>query len=106
MIDHYAVTTTTPDRETAAQLAASAVREKLSATAQVDGPVTSYFWHLGEAGHGEEWIATFKTTSARYSDLEAHIVAKHVWNKPEVTAVRLEVGSADYLRWIEDSTTG
>lgn len=106
MVDHYTVTTTTPDRETAARLAASAVREKLAATAQVDGPVASYFWHLGEAGEGQEWIASFKTTSTRYADLEAHVIANHAWNKPEVTAVKLETGSADYLRWVEDSTTG
>ncbi|MBB5156253.1 divalent-cation tolerance protein CutA [Saccharopolyspora phatthalungensis] len=105
MVDHLLVTTTTPDRETAARLASSAVAAKLAATAQVHGPIESYFWHLGKAGAGEEWIATFKTTSDRYEDLESHLIAEHCWNKPEVTAIKLDRGSADYLRWVETSTT-
>ncbi|MGW4485131.1 divalent-cation tolerance protein CutA [Amycolatopsis sp. NPDC004368] len=104
MADHLLVTTTTPDRDSAAKLASSAVAARLAATTQVRGPVASYFWHLGEAGEGEEWIVTFKTTGARYDELEAHIIAAHPWDKPEVTAVELARGSADYLRWVETAT--
>ncbi|WP_007023475.1 divalent-cation tolerance protein CutA [Saccharomonospora iraqiensis] len=104
MADPLSVTTTTPDRDSAATLAASAVQEKLAATAQVHGPVLSYFWHLGEAGEGEEWLVTLKTTSDRYAELEAHLVARHPWEKPEVTAVKLTEGAAHYLRWMETAT--
>lgn len=104
MVDHLLVTTTTPDRESAAKLASSAVALRLAATAQVHGPVASYFWHLGESGEGEEWLATFKTTGARYDELEAHLVAGHPWDKPEVTAVELTRGTAGYLKWVDDST--
>ncbi|WP_245787589.1 divalent cation tolerance protein CutA [Amycolatopsis saalfeldensis] len=54
MADHLLVTTTTPDRESAAKIASSAVAAKLAATTQVRGPVASYFWHLGEAGEVPE----------------------------------------------------
>lgn len=104
MVDHLLVTTTAPDRETAARLAASAVRAKLAATSQVHGPIASFFWHLGEAGEGDEWIVTFKTTSLRYKELEDHIIAEHVWDKPEVTAIKLDRGSTDYLQWVQSST--
>lgn len=105
MVDHLLVTTTAPDRETAARLAGSAVKAKLAATAQVHGPVASFFWHLGEQGEGEEWIATFKTTSERYAELEAHLVRAHTWDNPEVTAVKLDRGTAGYLRWMETAAT-
>lgn len=104
MADHLIVTTTTPDRESGAKLAASAVSARLAATAQLIGPVESFFWHLSENGQGEEWNVTFKTTGARYDDLEAHIVENHPWDKPEVTAVELVRGSAAYLRWLEQAT--
>lgn len=104
MVDHYVVTTVAPTRDAAAQLAASAVRVKLAATAQVHGPVTSYWWHLGEHGEGEEWLATFKTTGDRYPELEAHLLAEHVWDNPEVTAVKIEAGAAGYLSWLERTT--
>ena len=105
MADHLLVTTTTPDRDSAARLARSAVAAQLAATAQVHGPVESFFWHLGEPGEGQEWLATFKTTASRYAELEQHVIAEHVWNKPEVTAVALDRGSSDYLRWVETATT-
>jgi periplasmic divalent cation tolerance protein len=98
------VTTTTSDRESAARLDASAVGDKLAASAQVHGPAASFFWHLGEQGESEEWIATFKTTSARYPELEAHLVAGHPWRNPEVTAIPLVRGAEGYLRWLETST--
>jgi periplasmic divalent cation tolerance protein len=104
MAVHLLVTTTTPDRASAAKIAGSAVTAHLAATAQVAGPVASFFWHLGEHGEGEEWNVTFKTTDARYSELEAHIVEQHPWDKPEVTAVELVRGSIGYLRWIEKAT--
>lgn len=104
MTVHLVVTTATPDRESGEKLAGSAVAARLAGTAQVIGPVTSFFWHLGESGRGEEFNVTFKTTDARYAELEAHIIANHPWEKPEVTAVELVRGSADYLAWAEEST--
>ncbi|WP_241832759.1 divalent-cation tolerance protein CutA [Amycolatopsis sp. CB00013] len=98
------VATATPDRESGEKLAGAAVAARLAGTAQVVGPVTSFFWHLGESGRGEEFNVTFKTTDARYAELEAYIIANHPWDKPEVTAVELVRGSADYLAWAEEST--
>ena len=101
---HLSVTTTTPDRESAARIAKSAVAKKLSATAKVNGPISSFWWHMGEEGEGEEWQAVLHTTVDRYRELEAHIIAEHPWNKREVTSVQLG-GSTDYLRWVEAATT-
>ena len=42
------VSTTAGTREAATELAGSAVMAGLAAGAQVYGPVTSVFWHLGE----------------------------------------------------------
>ncbi|MEU3768830.1 divalent cation tolerance protein CutA [Amycolatopsis keratiniphila] len=104
MTVHLVVTTATPDRESGEKLAGAAVAARLAGTAQVVGPITSFFWHLGDSGRGEEFNVTFKTTDARYAELEAYIIANHPWDKPEVTAVELVRGSADYLAWAEEST--
>lgn len=85
-------------------MAASAVASRLAATAKVHGPVTSFWWHLGEQGEGEEWQAVFQTTDTRYGELEALIIAEHPWTKPEVSTVPLG-GNADYLAWVESATT-
>ncbi len=47
---------------------------------------------------------SFKTTAARYADLEAHLVANHKWKNPEVTAVPLARASAEYFEWGERVT--
>lgn len=103
MTEFVQVSTATETREQAVQLAESVVRARLAAGAQVVGPVTSVFWHLGEFGTGEEWQLLLKTTAERYPALEEHLVANHPWDKPEVVAVPIVMGSPAYLRWVEDS---
>lgn len=98
------VSTTTTTREAGLTLAASAVTAGLAAGGQVTGPATSFFWHNGEFGKGEEWKVTLKTTSGRYAELEAHLVENHEWSNPEVTAVRFAEASAPYVAWVEHVT--
>ncbi len=100
MTEALQVTTTTADRDTAANLARSAVAARLAASAQVSGPVTSFFWHLGEQGESEEWQVTLKTTAERHPELEAYLRREHPWDNPEVTAVALVQASDDYLAWL------
>ncbi|MGH3475308.1 MAG: divalent-cation tolerance protein CutA [Nocardioidaceae bacterium] len=97
---HVQVTVAAADQETLAQLARSALGEKLAAGAHIVGPVPSFFWHLGEQGEGEEWHLVLKTTGQRYPELEAHLIAEHPWDNPEVSAVAI-TGAAAYLEWIE-----
>ena len=105
MSGYLQVSTTAATREDARRLAASAVKAGLCAGAQVFGPVMSVFWHQGEYGEGEEWQVTLKTAESRYAELEAHLIAEHPWDNPEVTAVELR-GSAAYLAWIDRATAG
>lgn len=98
MTDFLQVTTTVADRDTAADLARSAVAARLAASAQVSGPVMSFFWHLGE--QGEEWQVALKTTAERYPEWEAHLRREHPWDNPEVSALPLAAASEDYLTWL------
>lgn len=104
MPEYLLVSTTADSRESAADLLRSAVRERLAASGQVFGPALSAFWHLGEFGEGEEWQVLLKTEASRYPELRAHLIEKHPWDNPEVTAFRIEDGSAPYLEWISRAT--
>jgi periplasmic divalent cation tolerance protein len=44
-----------------------------------------------------------KTTAARYPELEAHLIATHPWDNPEVRFTPLG-GSAAYLDWVSRAT--
>lgn len=100
MAEFLQVTTTAADREAATRLACSAVAGRLATSAQVSGPATSFFWHLGEQGEDEEWQVTLKTTAERYPELDAHLRREHPWDNPEVTAVPLAAACEDYLAWL------
>jgi periplasmic divalent cation tolerance protein len=99
------VSTATPTREDAVRLAGAAVKAGFAAGAQIIGPVVSVFWHEGEYGEGEEYMVLFKTTEARIDDLESHLLDNHPWTNPEVTAVPIVSGAADYLTWVKCVTT-
>lgn len=105
MVDFLQVSTATPTRDQAVELARTVVSRRLAAGAQIVGPVISAFWHDGEFGTGEEWQLLLKTTAARYPELEAHILKHHPWQNPELAAVPIEAGSKGCLEWIAASTT-
>ncbi|WP_337832249.1 divalent-cation tolerance protein CutA [Pseudonocardia sp. TMWB2A] len=82
----------------------SATKRGLVAGCQISGPIQTVFWHAGEFGEGEEWVVSFKTTAARYDELEAHLIEHHEWQNPEVTAVPIARASAAYVEWVERVT--
>jgi periplasmic divalent cation tolerance protein len=69
------------------------------------GPVLSAFWHQGEFGEGEEWQVLLKTEAGRFPELQAHLIGKHPWQNPEVTAFRIADGSVPYLERISRATS-
>jgi periplasmic divalent cation tolerance protein len=104
MSGYLQVSTTTATRDDATRLAGSAVQAGLAGSAQVYGPVTSIFWHLGEYGEGEEWQVTLKTTEGSYPQLEELLLREHPWDNPEVTALSLAAGSQGYFEWLDRTT--
>jgi periplasmic divalent cation tolerance protein len=101
---HVQVTTATDSRAEAAALAKSAVRERLAAGAQLVGPIASTYWWEGEIESAEEWIVVFKTTAERFDELAELIADQHSYDTPEIIAVPVVAGSADYLAWVSEQT--
>lgn len=101
---HCVVATTTDSAEAAGELARSAVEARLAACAQVVGPISSVYRWRGRVETAREWQVLFKTT--RYDDLAAHIGERHSYDLPEVVATPIVAGTAPYLNWIAEETTG
>ncbi|MEU3397382.1 divalent-cation tolerance protein CutA [Streptomyces filamentosus] len=95
------VTTTTDSRDKAEALARGAVEARLAACAQVTGPVTSVYHWKSAVETAEEWRVDLKTTEARYAALEAHLLAAHDYETPEIVATPLVRVSAAYREWLE-----
>ncbi|TYB43580.1 divalent-cation tolerance protein CutA [Actinomadura chibensis] len=98
------VTTTTDSRAEAAELARSAVAERLAACAQLVGPIASTYWWEGEIESAEEWMVLFKTSAARFEELATLITDGHSYDTPEIIATPVVAGSMDYLAWITEQT--
>lgn len=97
------VTTTLPDQAAAERLAGVLVEERLAACAQVLGPVsTTYAWK-GAVERATEWYCHLKTTAARVPALRARVGELHPYDVPEIIALPIVDGDADYLRWIEQT---
>jgi periplasmic divalent cation tolerance protein len=103
--DYLQVTTTADNPDTAANLARSAVAARLAGAALVSGPNTSFFWHDGQMGEGEEWQVTLKTTADRYPALEAHLLREHPWRNPELTAVPIAAAPDEYKAWLDKTVS-
>ena len=97
------VTTTLPDQAAAERLAGTLVDERLAACAQVLGPVSSTYSWQGVTERSTEWYCHLKTTESKLSALQARIAELHPYEVPEIIAVPILGGDAEYLRWIEQS---
>jgi periplasmic divalent cation tolerance protein len=62
-----------------------------------------YRWQ-GSVQHDEEHPLLIKTTRAAYPALEAAIRALHPYTLPEIVAVPVELGLAQYLDWVDAET--
>ncbi len=100
------VLTTTETREDAEKIAASAVERRLAACAQVEGPITSFYWWEGKMERSEEWLVRLKTTWERYTDLEQAIVEVHPYSVPQIVALPAERVLEEYKKWLCSEVTG
>ncbi|HXR36356.1 MAG TPA: divalent-cation tolerance protein CutA [Candidatus Binataceae bacterium] len=96
------VTTTTEDN--AAAIGRALVEERLAACANLIGPIRSIYRWQDVVEDGAELLLMIKTRSNLFPELETRIKELHPYEVPEILAVNIEQGSAQYLDWLHDST--
>jgi periplasmic divalent cation tolerance protein len=99
------VAVTFDDRAEAEKLLTQIVSERLAACAQVSGPIASTYWWQGKIETTEEWSVDFKTCTRLLDSLTARVTELHSYDTPQIVAVPIVGGLADYLTWIRDETT-
>lgn len=99
------VITTAADRDEAGRIAEALLSQSLAACVQFDDIESLYVWK-GEVARDPEVRVMIKTRSALYPEVEAAIRAAHSYETPEVIALTVVAGSADYLGWISNETGG
>ena len=94
------VLTTCPDEATAASIARDLVESGLAACVNRVGPVHSTFRWQGALQDEPEVLLVIKTVIPRYSELEMRLKSLHPYEVPEIIALPVIRGSAEYLAWL------
>ncbi len=95
---------TCPDQATAEHIAETVVDERLAACVNLVSGLTSIYRWQGQIQRDTEWLLIIKTRRTVYSLLEARLRELHPYEVPEIIALPIQAGLADYLDWIVDST--
>ena len=90
---------TVPDGEAAARIARALVEERLAACVQVlPGVRSTYRWN-GAIETADEVLLVAKAARSSFEALRVRLAALHPYELPEIVAVKVDLGSADYLDW-------
>jgi periplasmic divalent cation tolerance protein len=98
------VLTTMPEREAALELARVLVEKRLAACVNILSGCTSVYRWEDNLERAEEVPLLIKTRAGRYAELEAAIRSLHPYELPEIIAVPIVQGFADYLGWVAEET--
>ena len=101
MSEYIQVVTTTQRREDADRIARALVEARLAACVQVAGPITSTYRWRGKIETAEEWQCWAKSRRELYDEIEQAIRHIHPYEVPEILALPILAGGADYLAWLE-----
>lgn len=98
------VLSTCPDATTARRLGRGLVEAGLAACVNVvPGLVSIYGWQ-GRLQEDDECLMIVKTAEARIEALTAWLQTHHPYELPEIVAVPVSDGHADYLNWVLEQT--
>ncbi len=93
---------TAPNPETATQIAKILVREHLAACCNIVPGLRSIYSWKGQICEEEEVLLIIKTHTAVYQTVEKRIQEIHPYDVPEILAIAVQDGQADYLTWVGD----
>jgi periplasmic divalent cation tolerance protein len=89
-----------PDEASAARIAAALVEARLATCINRGcGVRSTYIWD-GRLNDDSEILLIMKTTTGRLAELEAKLKALHPYELPELIAIPVVDGSAEYLDWV------
>lgn len=98
---HHLIFCTCPNQETAERIARQLIRDKLAACVNILPGVCSIYEWQGQIETAQEHLLLVKSQEACYAAIEAAIKAIHPYQLPEIIAVAIDSGSAEYLHWID-----
>lgn len=96
------IETTYPNLKEAKNLAVTLLQEKIALCIQFHPIKSTYIWE-GIIENNEEILVRIKSKNALYSTIETIIQETHSYENPEIIAIEIINGSAEYLDWLNAS---
>jgi periplasmic divalent cation tolerance protein len=103
MTDKVLVFTTAGSDAEARNIAMELVERRLAACVNIVPRIQSVYRWEGKVESAEEFLLMIKTTDARSADIKAALRELHSYDLPECVVISMQDGSAEYLKWIEES---
>lgn len=94
---------TTGDEQLAKRIADRLIELRLGACVQMTTIESTYRWS-SEVHHEPEVLMLVKTRTALLDELIEQVREVHIYDAPEIIALPIIGGSADYLNWVDDQT--
>lgn len=102
---HIVVFMTASSADEGANIGKKTVEEGLAACCNIVPSIRSIYVWKGKLCDEPEALCVFKTRAELFERLRARIKELHSYEVPEIIALKIEAGHADYLKWI-DVVTG
>jgi periplasmic divalent cation tolerance protein len=97
---------TAASAEEATRIAEMLVSKQLAACVQILPEMKSIYVWKGVLQREPEVLLLAKTTRACFNRLEREVRELHSYETPEIIALSVAEGSADYLKWLISSCEG
>ncbi|MGL6227410.1 MAG: divalent-cation tolerance protein CutA [Thermoguttaceae bacterium] len=93
---------TTSSEQEGKRLAEILIEKKLAACVQISGPIRSTYTWKGRLETSKEWLCTVKTRISLFDLVAQTIRENHSYDCPQIIAVPILAGTADYLDWLDE----
>ncbi len=103
MDSYRVVLTTVSSADEARRIARALVEERLAACVNIAGGVDSVYRWQGVVEETQEVLLLIKTRVEKLSALEEAVHRLHSYEVPEFVILKVDGGSAAYLRWLNES---
>jgi periplasmic divalent cation tolerance protein len=104
MTDKLVALVTCGNREEAGRIAQALVEGRWAACVNiVESPVRSIYRWQGKVETADEHLLVIKTSRRKFAALEEAVRRQHSYAVPEVIALPIRAGSANYLAWLAES---
>lgn len=103
MTDKIVVFTTAGSTEEARRIADALVERRQAACVNILKGVESIYRWKGKTEESQEWMLMIKTKAAAFQNVCKTIRELHSYELPECISMPITEGSAEYLKWIDES---